>query len=107
MSCAVSRSDGTIYFTDPPYGIIPGESSSYSKQKEQPCNGVYRISNDGIFARVADDFDRPNGLAFSPDESVLYVKRHAPQPGSCVRGSHRRQLDPFPGPCRHSLPRMT
>ena len=69
----VCRSDGTIYFTDPPYGIIPGESSSYSKLKEQPCNGVYRISHDGVVARVADDFDRPNGLAFSPDESVLYV----------------------------------
>ncbi len=31
------------------------------------------LSHDGVFARVADDFDRPNGLAFSPDESVLYV----------------------------------
>jgi gluconolactonase len=62
----VVRSDGTIYFTDPPYGIQPEE-------REQPCNGVYRILPDGAIELLADDFDRPNGLAFSPDESILYV----------------------------------
>ncbi len=60
------KSDGTIYFTDPPYGIKP-------EQAEQPCNGVYRIFPDGTIERLADDFDRPNGLAFSPDESILYI----------------------------------
>jgi len=60
------KSDGTIYFTDPPYGIQPEE-------REQPCNGVYRILPDGALELLVDDFDRPNGLAFSPDESVLYV----------------------------------
>ncbi len=69
----VCRSDGTIYFTDPPYGIIPGESSSYDKLQEQSCNGIYRILPDGSVHRVVDDFDRPNGLAFSPDESILYI----------------------------------
>ncbi len=69
----VCRSDGTIYFTDPPYGIIPGESSSYDKPQEQSCNGIYRILPDGSVHRVVDDFDRPNGLAFSPDESILYI----------------------------------
>jgi gluconolactonase len=60
------KSDGTIYFTDPPYGIQPEE-------REQPCNGLYRILPDGTLELLADDFDRPNGLAFSPDESILYV----------------------------------
>ena len=63
---AVVKSDGTIYFTDPPYGIEP-------EQQEQPCNGVYRILPDGTLELLINDFDRPNGLAFSPDESVLYI----------------------------------
>jgi len=62
----VVRSDGTIFFTDPPYGIEP-------EHAEQPCNGVYAVQPDGAVLRVADDFDRPNGLAFSPDERVLYI----------------------------------
>lgn len=61
------KSDGTIYFTDPPYGIQP-------KQREQPVRGVYRLSPDQSEpALVADDFKGPNGLAFSPDESRLYI----------------------------------
>jgi sugar lactone lactonase YvrE len=62
----VVKSDGTIYFTDPPYGIKP-------EQQEQPHNGVYRILPDGRIELVAEDFQRPNGLAFSPDESILYI----------------------------------
>ena len=62
----VVKSDGTIYFTDPPYGIDPG-------QQEQACNGVYRMLPDGTLELLVEDFDRPNGLAFSPDESVLYI----------------------------------
>lgn len=62
----VVRSDGTIYFTDPPYGITPEE-------KELDFNGVYKLSPDGELTLLAADFDRPNGLAFSPDESLLYI----------------------------------
>jgi gluconolactonase len=62
----VVRSDGIVYFTDPPYGIAP-------EQREQPCNGVYRIMPCGELELLIDDFDRPNGLAFSPDEAVLYI----------------------------------
>jgi len=62
----VVNSNGVIYFTDPPYGIKPEE-------REQPCNGVYRVFPDGTIELLADDFDRPNGLAFSPDESILYI----------------------------------
>jgi gluconolactonase len=62
----VVKSDGSVYFTDPPYGIEPPE-------REQPVNGVYRIRPDGQLELLVDDFDRPNGLAFSPDESILYI----------------------------------
>jgi gluconolactonase len=62
----VVKSDGTIYFTDPPYGIEP-------EAQEQPVNGLYRILTGGQVELLANDFDRPNGLAFSPDESTLYV----------------------------------
>jgi gluconolactonase len=70
----VVSSDGAIYFTDPPYGIEIYE-------QEQPVQGVYRISPDGKeISLVAEDFARPNGLAFSPDERKLYindsVRRH-------------------------------
>jgi len=62
----VVKSDGTIWFTDPPYGIKP-------EQIEQPHNYVFRLDPDGKLTPVADDFDRPNGLCFSPDESLLYI----------------------------------
>lgn len=63
----VVKSDGSIYFTDPSYGIRPD-------QQEQPVHGVYVISPDSKEIRlVADDFERPNGLAFSPDEKKLYI----------------------------------
>jgi gluconolactonase len=63
----VVKSDGAIYFTDPPYGIR-------AEQQEQPIQGVYRLSPDGQeLTVVAADLARPNGLAFSPDESRLYV----------------------------------
>ena len=64
----VVRSDGSIYFTDPPFGLRDG-----MEWKEQPCHGVYRIAPDGEIALMVDDFDRCNGLAFSPDESILYI----------------------------------
>lgn len=62
----VVKSDGAIYFTDPPYGIKP-------EQQEQPIQGVYHLSPDDKIIVVADDFDKPNGLAFSPDEKKLYI----------------------------------
>jgi gluconolactonase len=63
----VVKSDGSIYFTDPPYGITP-------EQQEQPIQGVYRLPPNGApLTLVADDFEKPNGLAFSPDERKLYI----------------------------------
>ena len=78
----VVRSDGSIYFTDPPYGVqpstpgVPRPEGWWTRPipgKEQPCHGVYRIAPDGALHLVVEDFALPNGLAFSPDESVLYV----------------------------------
>ena len=63
----VVKSDGAIYFTDPPYGIKPEE-------QEQPVQGVYRLSPDGSdLSLVADDLALPNGIAFSPNEKKLYI----------------------------------
>jgi gluconolactonase len=64
----VVRSDGSIYFTDPSFGL-----GSPPKWKELSFNGVYRITPDGELVLLADDFEMPNGLAFSPDEDILYI----------------------------------
>lgn len=68
----VVKSDGSIYFTDPPYGIMADNGEI--KGQELGFQGVYRLSADcRSLTLLADDFDRPNGLCFSSDESVLYV----------------------------------
>ncbi|WP_067140159.1 SMP-30/gluconolactonase/LRE family protein [Microtetraspora malaysiensis] len=76
----VVRSDGTIWFTDPRYGIT-GYYEGSPAESEIGGDHVYRLDPaSGELSIVADDFDRPNGLAFSPDESLLYIvdtrKRH-------------------------------
>ena len=64
----VVKTDGSIYFTDPPYGLSRG------LEKELDFHGVYRLSPDGEdLTLLVDDFDRPNGICFSPDESILYI----------------------------------
>jgi len=69
----VVRSDGSIWFTDPPYGII-GDYEGHRADPEIDGCHVYRIDPlTGEAQVVVDDFDRPNGLAFSPDERELYV----------------------------------
>lgn len=84
----VCRSDGTIWFTDPHFGI----NTDYEGGKQTPelPPGVYRLDPaDGSLVLVADDFAGPNGIAFSPDESRLYVAESGPQfaadPPRCVR----------------------
>ena len=62
----VVRSDGATFFTDPPYGVE-------EKDRELDVQGVYRIDPDGALALLVDDFSMPNGLAFSPDETILYI----------------------------------
>jgi gluconolactonase len=69
----VVKSDGSIWFTDPTYGIM-SNYEGYKADPEQPTRNVYRLDPaTGDLAVVADDFGQPNGLAFSPDESVLYI----------------------------------
>ncbi|EJM98421.1 SMP-30/gluconolactonase/LRE family protein [Phyllobacterium sp. YR531] len=69
----VVKSDGSIWFTDPPYGII-SDHEGIRADSEIGSNNVYRLDpSTGEVELVAGDFDRPNGLAFSPDESVLYI----------------------------------
>jgi gluconolactonase len=67
----VVKSDGSIWFTDPHYGILTDYEGHKSAQ-ELPCQ-VYRADVAGHISVVADDFQCPNGLAFSPDETRLYI----------------------------------
>lgn len=72
----VVSSRGVIYFSDPFWGN--GFANPYGprvrpEDRELPFDGVYRVDLDGSIHLVADDFVRPNGLAFSPDERILYV----------------------------------
>jgi gluconolactonase len=66
----VYRSDGSLYFTDPPFGLPKGFDDP---GKELAVSGVYHLAPDGALRLVAQDLSGPNGIAFSPDESVLYV----------------------------------
>ena len=69
----VVKSDGSIWFTDPIYGIMSDYEGHKSESEIGECN-VYRVDEkSGKMTVVADDFVRPNGLAFSPDESILYI----------------------------------
>jgi gluconolactonase len=65
----VFRSDGSLYFTDPPYGLPKGDDDP---TKELKFNGVYRLAN-GKLQAIVKDLTRPNGIALSPDEKTLYV----------------------------------
>lgn len=69
----VVKSDGTVWFTDPPYGIL-SDYEGYKADSEIGANYVYRLDPKACdLTVVADDFDKPNGLAFSPDEKTLYI----------------------------------
>jgi hypothetical protein len=69
----VVKSDGSIWFTDPSYGI-DSEYEGDAAESEIGARNVYRIDAvDGKVSIVASDFVQPNGLAFSPDESLLYI----------------------------------
>jgi gluconolactonase len=63
--------DGAVWFTDPPFGIAGYYEGEKAEQELTPA--VYRLDPDGTLDVVADDVPGPNGLAFSPDESKLYI----------------------------------
>lgn len=62
--------DGSVYFTDPPYGL-PGKQNSTIRELD--IFGVYRLSPDGIITLLTDNLTRPNGIAFNPDFKTCYV----------------------------------
>jgi gluconolactonase len=72
---ATFKSNGDLYFTDPPYGL--------PKQADDPMReldfcGVYRLAKDGKLTLLTEEMTRPNGIAFSPDEKTLYVAQSDP-----------------------------
>ena len=72
----VVHSSGAVYFTDPTYGITPPASATMGDPtavRELDFQGVYRVDLDGMVLLLLDHFTQPNGLAFSPDEAVLYI----------------------------------
>lgn len=102
----VCQRDGTVWFTDPPFGIAAHWEGDEAVP-EQP-HGVYRIApDDGRVQRVLDDLQGPNGLAFSPDETLLYVVESRALPwrkvwawevGPDGRLSHKRLVIDADGP---------
>jgi gluconolactonase len=71
----VYKSNGDLYFTDPPYGL---EKNVDDPKKEIPFQGVYRLKPNGELTLLTDQMSRPNGIAFSPDEKTLYVANSDP-----------------------------
>src|SRR5690606_20296865 len=72
---AVYKSNGDLYFTDPPYGL---EKNVNDPLKEIPFQGVYRLSPDGEVTLLLDSLTRPNGIAFLPDEKTILIANSDP-----------------------------
>lgn len=106
----VIKSDGTVWFTDPSYGILT-DYEGYKSEREQSGNYVFRLDPfDGELNIVAEGFTQPNGLAFSADEKLLYVaesgRSHDPDTrtvlkvfdvldtGSLTNGREFAEIDP-------------
>jgi gluconolactonase len=78
------QSDGSIWFTDPPFGIA-GNYIGNQQASQLPPN-VYRVDGlTGEVTVVADDFERPNGICFSPDESQVYIVESRGKPNRLIR----------------------
>ena len=79
----VVKSDGSIWFTDPPYGIL-SDREGHKGDSELGANYVFQFQpSSGEIEIACSDMDRPNGLAFSPDEKILYVADTG-EPGNIV-----------------------
>lgn len=106
----IVKSDGTVWFTDPSYGIL-SDYEGYRSESEQSGNYVFRLDpSDGELNVVAKGFTQPNGLAFSADEKLLYVaesgRSHDPdtrsvlmvfdvlETGSLKNGREFAEIDP-------------
>jgi gluconolactonase len=76
----VVKSDGSIWFTDPPFGLL-GFYEGERREPELPHTNLYRVDGQsGAITCVSNDVDHPNGLAFSPDEGILYVIESRSEP---------------------------
>ena len=73
---AIFRSNGDLYFTDPPYGLT---GKMGDPEKEIDFQGVYRVTPSGEVTLLTSEMSRPNGIAFSPDERTLYVANSDPE----------------------------
>lgn len=72
----IYRSNGDLYFTDPPYGLL---GLNQNPTKELQVNGVYRLTPAGELTRIISDLTFPNGVALSPDQQTLYVTNSDPK----------------------------
>ncbi len=106
----VFKSNGDLYFTDPPFGLPGG----FADPGKAPVQGVYRLQPDGTLTLLIADITAPNGIAFSPDEKTLYVSDVDPKraawlaydvnaDGTVAKGrvlfdATRWRKDPFFGP---------
>jgi gluconolactonase len=106
----VYKSNGDVYFTDPPFGL----PHAFADSSKAPVQGVYRLAKDGTLTLLIHDIKAPNGIAFSPDEKTLYVSDVDPkraawlaydmQPDGTVTNGRvffdatRWRKDPFFGP---------
>ncbi|HLF35818.1 MAG TPA: SMP-30/gluconolactonase/LRE family protein [Cyclobacteriaceae bacterium] len=81
----VIKSDGSVYFTDPPWGLPKGMDDP---SREIPYQGVYRFLN-GTTILIDSTLEMPNGIAFSPDERILYVANFSPKTNAKYWVSYR------------------
>ena len=104
---AVVKSDDSIWFTDPAYGIDGDNEGDPAKPEIDGCH-VYRIDKSGAVTRLIDNMVRPNGIAFSPDEKLLYVAdtgatHNEKTPRAIRRYSDQCGRQEREGPGRHLL----
>ena len=90
----VFKSNGDLYFTDPPYGL-PKQWDD--PRRELDFCGVYRLAKDGKLTLLTKEMTRPNGIAFSPDEKTLYVAQSDPEEGDLDVLSGEGGRDAGPG----------
>jgi gluconolactonase len=72
------KSNGDLYFTDPPYGLMVKDKPGFPGEELGFC-GVYRLGKDGTLTLLTKEMSKPNGIAFSPDEKTLYVANSDPK----------------------------
>lgn len=102
----VVKSDGTIWFTDPPYGIV-SDWEGHKADSEIGTNLVFRFDPaDRTLEAVADSLEEPNGIGFSPDESILYVSDTSAALRTDGRGNHHIVAFDVVGGRRLARPRV-